>query len=403
MRDVLPEMSHRLETVHLSPLSALAANRLIGGTATMMVGMFFPIFLFEFVGMQSVVYFLVFACIYLFRLPFYILAAKTFHIIGLRVAMAIGTVGWASYYGLVHWLDVGTAWPNLILACAILGLTVLHVFYWAPFHTDFATFSKKGSRGRELGLFFAIKLLLGVAAPVIGGWLIATFAYSAAFLAGVALVLLSLIPLMLIPDVPVKYEFSFVQSIKELFARDERPMTVAMFAHGVESMVAYSVWPVFLFLVLDGAYLSVGIFAALIVIVNVLLQLSVGKLIDAKHLSKKMLRWGADVYALGWLGKAVVSSVGGVFAAATFHGFGGILLQTPWSVLTYQKAADAGHYIDEFTVLREMMLTVGRVTLLLLMALLSVWFPIQIAFVLAALATVFMSIFAKYRVQALAS
>lgn len=58
----------------------------------------------------------------------------------------------------------------------------------------------------------------------------------------------------------------------------------------------------------------------------------------------------------------------------------------------YTRAADAGHYVDEYTVLREMALGIGRAaTLLFLIGLVSlVGFPS--AFLVAALATIVFSV-----------
>ena len=396
-------MTHRFETSHLSPLSSLVSNRLIGYGASTVVGVFLPIFLFEFFGTNATIYFIFLLVLYSLRIPTFVLVAKTFEHIGLKVAMIIGTVAWVIYYGLIAYLDqVGTL-PYVALGLAAVSLTVIVTFYWAPFHTDFATFSKKGKRGREVGIMYAAKFIIGVGGPLLGGWLVSIHSYGLAFLVGIVLVLASIVPLLFVPKVKTKYEFGFLESFKELFSKRERPMFISMFANGAESVVAYAVWPVFLFLVLDGRYLDIGIFTALIVVVNVLLQLFVGKTIDTKKSSKKLLKVGVDLHALGWLAKAFVSSVGGVFAAATFHGFGSIIMRTPLDVMMYEKAADAGHYIDEFTVLREVAISFGRIALLATMVVLSLWFSVQAAFVLAAIASLFISLFSKYKVEELAN
>ncbi len=401
MRHLLPEMAHRFETSHLGALPSLISNRLIGYGASTVVGVFLPIFLFEFFGTNATIYFLFLLVLYSLRIPTFVLAAKTFEHIGLKVAMTIGTIAWAIYYGLIAFLDQVGSWPLVTLGLAAVSLTIIVTFYWAPFHTDFATFSKKGKRGREVSIMAAAKFVIGVGGPLLGGWLISIHSYGLAFLVGIVLVLASLVPLLFIPQVKTKYEFGFFESFKELFSKRERPMLISMFANGAESVVSYAVWPVFLFLVLDGRYLDIGIFTSLIVVINILLQLFVGKAIDTKKSSKKLLKFGVDLYALGWLFKAFVSSVGGVFAAATFHGFGGIVMRTPLDVMMYEKAADAGHYIDEFTVLREVAISFGRVAILSAMVVLSLWFSVQAAFILAAVASLFISLFSRYQVEKL--
>ena len=57
---------------------------------------------------------------------------------------------------------------------------------------------------------------------------------------------------------------------------------------------------------------------------------------------------------------------------------------TPFDTLVYEISADSGHYVDEFTVLREMALTMGRVLVLAIVALLLLFVSLEWTFVIAA-------------------
>ena len=74
------------------------------------------------------------------------------------------------------------------------------------------------------------------------------------------------------------------------------------------------------------------------------------------------------------------------------------MMRTPLDAMMYQKAADSGHYIDEFSVIREIAITFGRVGLILVMALLTLWLPLATAFVLAAVASLAITLFGKFKV-----
>jgi len=66
--------------------------------------------------------------------------------------------------------------------------------------------------------------------------------------------------------------------------------------------------------------------------------------------------------------------------------------------MLHEKAADAGHYIDEFTTMREIGTTIGRAAMmLLLVAIVSIW-SINIAFVAAAAVSLLMSLLGRYKV-----
>ena len=135
-----------------------------------------------------------------------------------------------------------------------------------------------------------------------------------------------------------------------------------------------------------------------IVVISIAFQLLIGRLVD-RGPAKKMLEWGDAFYALAWIGKALVSSVVGVFAASTFHTFGSIFLRTPFSAIYYEKAADSGHYVDEFTVVRETALTIGRVLMSGLLILITLKFSINIAFVVAAIASLGMITLVKVQIE----
>ena len=393
-----PLSSHRFDVRHLGAFPALATHRLIGFTSSTIIGVFFPIFLYEFLGMNLASFFLWFAIGMVLRLPLFVWAAKIFSRTGLRVSIVVGVVMWAVYYFGAYLLNVQPDfYPSVVLFLTFLSLALCHAFYWVPFHVDFATFGKKGRRGRELGVLYALQRLLSVVGPILGGWIIATYSYDAAFVVGIVVALASLVPVMSFPKVHVQYEFGFFESFAKLFSGKYRYLTLSMIALGVESIVAYAMWPVFLFVVFAGDYLDVGIFSSAIVAIGMILQVFMGRLTDRKK-PKALLRFGVDVYSLGWIAKGLVSSVAGVFAASTFHMFGSILMSTPLDAMFYDKAADSGHYVDEFTTIREIALTVGRAGALLAMFALSFAFSISIAFWIAGIASLAITLFAQVKV-----
>ena len=116
-----------------------------------------------------------------------------------------------------------------------------------------------------------------------------------------------------------------------------------------------------------------------------------GKYTD-KFNKKKLLRYGTVLYSLGWLGKTIVQTGWHIFLASTYHSFSAVAMRTPYDTLMYEKAADAGHYVDEYTVLREMSLNIGRVLMILVMFVLFNFFGLNYAFILAAVAALFINL-----------
>jgi len=394
-----PLMHHKFDVRHLGALPELASSRLLGLCAEVIIGVFFPIFLYEFFGLDLQWTLLWFAANYLVRIPVLIVAAKIFSRTGLVASMFIGSGFWMCVYGMAFVLNVAPDFhPWTFLGLLIASSALTNGFYWSPFHVDFAKFSSRKHRGKQLGIFYALQRFVGMAGPIIGGFLIATFSYGAAFGVGIGFICASLIPMAFLPRTNVQYEYGFFQTFKIMFTKKYRYLTMSMMAYGADSAIGYIIWPIFLFIVFDGAYLNIGIFASLLVVVSIVLQLAIGKQIDHRH-KRKMIKFGVDLYALGWFFKAFVSSVGGVFAASTFHTFGTIMMRTPVDVMVYEKAADSGHYIDEFTVIRELSLTFGRFGVVALLAGLSIFAPIWTAFVIAAVIALGISTLTKFTLE----
>ena len=131
-------------------------------------------------------------------------------------------------------------------------------------------------------------------------------------------------------------------------------------------------------------------------IISLALQFLIGVQID-KGRVRKLLKWGTGLYALGWFSKALVDTVVGIFAASTFHSFGSLLLRAPMDTLLYEQAADSGHYVDEYTVIKETALTFGRLGMVVILIGVTAWFSIPAAFVAAAIVSLGINLLARSR------
>lgn len=386
---------HRFSLAHVKPLSALGANRLTHFAAASVLSLFFPIFLYEFFGLSLTAVLVWYAIDFTVKIPMIVIASRLFNKIGLKWGMVIGTLGAIVFNVAGYALDQQLAHPYMWLGVAIFGLMILTSFYWSPFHTDFARFSKKGHRGREISFLMSAERLLSLASPVVGAWLITHFSYQANFLVATVFLVISMIPVLLLPKAPVKYEFGFIETFKRLFDKRWRHVSVSMMSFGGQNAVEIVIWPIFLFTVFKGEYLDIGAFAAIIVVVTLFVQYLVGKFTDRKK-ATQLLEMGTGLYACGWMAKAMVSSVGGVFAATTFHSLGNTLFRIPMDATMYEQAADAGHYIDEYTTIRELSLTIGRAAMFIALIAITYFFSLQAAFVTAALLSLGMTQLIKH-------
>jgi hypothetical protein len=70
-------------------------------------------------------------------------------------------------------------------------------------------------------------------------------------------------------------------------------------------------------------------------------------------------------------------------------------MRTPYSALVYEKSADSGHYVDEYSTLREMYNQAGRIILILMVLVLLNYLSLNFIFLLAAVASLLFNLLPK--------
>ncbi len=351
-----------------------------------LISLFSPIFLYVLSGRIEFVlfYFGLASLLYILILPWW---AKLINFYNLRTLIITGNLLFILYLWLYYYLTKINflAW-SLIIALVVVNVAA-KAFYWIPYHIDFASFVDIHHRGRQLSFLGILIALVGVALPFVSGLIVNYFGFSALFLTAIGVFILSTWPLAKIGKIKEVYSFGYKQTFSKIFSRRHWKTNLAYAADGFQANVGYIVWPVFMFIVLKGAYVKVGLYSALIVLGMVILRYTIGELVD--RLSKdKIIKTGSWLYALGWVFKAAVASGWQIFLAGVYHSFTQILYKTPLDALTYEIAADEEYYIDEFTVLKEMALHLGKLLMVILSIVVVYIAGIKWVFVISALAAI---------------
>ncbi len=382
---------------------AILSTRIILRISTGLLGLFLPIFLFNFFGLQIESVFL----FYFFGYFFYALvvagACQYLNKIGLRHSLRISVFIGAIYYLLLYFLDIGSRslthnfifgnnYLTYLLIATVTMLVIERAFYWVPLNTDMAKFTSNLNRAKELSLLESITLVLGATMPLLAGWILSFYEYDVLFVMAIITYLLSLIPLYYLPKTREKYTWTYKKTWQEFFSKKRRNTMLAYIGDGAEAVVGTIVWPIFIWELLKGDYFEVGFLSSLIVIVTIALQLLVGGYAD-KGGRRKMLHWGSALYAIGWIVKIFIITAFHIFIVSAYHNLMKIFARTPFDALSFEKAADEGHFVDEYTALHEMAINFGK-ALMLLLAIIFVCvfkFSIEWTFILAALASLAMN------------
>jgi len=355
-----------------------------------LIGIFLPIFLYESLGKNFsyvAAYYLIGFLLYTITVAF---GAQFFNKFGFRKALQLGSVWGASFYVIFYFIND----ENLfyLLALSLVAVTLFRNFHWLPYHVDFAKFSDPENRGRQVSLFEATSNIVGVVTPIAAGFVIYKFGFGPLFLMAIFLYLASLIPLITIPKTKEKFTWTYWETWKKVFSKEFRNKTIAFAAEGAESVIGVVIWPIFIFELLKGNYVGVGAISTLVIGITIVLQLLAGKYIDKKFTKEKVLKYGTILYAFGWILKIFIATTFQIFIVDFYHRVVGIFAKTPYVTLTYDLAADEGHYVDEFTVLHEIAINGGKVVMMALVIVIAYYVPFTWTFILAAIASILLNL-----------
>ncbi|MDD4901698.1 MAG: hypothetical protein PHE24_01025 [Patescibacteria group bacterium] len=384
-------------------LVSIYSSRIILSIASSLMGLFLPIFLFEIFDLKlsyTLIYFLIDYAIYC---AFVSLGAKfALNKLGMKAAIIISTV-WGSVYYLIFYfmtganntavsaLGMGHERTLILLGVSIFFMNLHRLLYWVPVHTEMTKFTDRANLTRELSLLEATCIAFNAVVPAFAGWILVAFGYNILFVITIFIFFLSVVPLFSLPRTEEKFSWTYWQTWKEFFSKKRQKTVLAFMGDGAENVVSGIVWPIFIWQILQGNYLTVGAISSAIVLSTIILELFVGKFADSGK-RDKILHWGTFLYALGWFIKIFIDTAFQIFVVSTYHNLARIFTRTPFDAVLYERAADQGHYVDEYTVIHEMALMVGRILIILLMLLLVPVFGIGLTFILAAASTLLMNL-----------
>jgi MFS family permease len=370
---------------------ALYTGKAVVLIASGLIGIFLPVFLYELFDRRFVHVLMFFGISSLVYVPLIALGAQFLNKYGFRKALRTSVFVGALIYTIYFFLNEQNMF--YLIPLSVIALVLYRMLYWLPYHVDFAKFTDPKNRGRQLSSIRATRLIATIILPVVSGFIISYFGFSVLFFIAIILYLISGIPYIMIPRTNEQFSWGYLETWKKFFSNLKHKVMIAYVADGAETTIGLFLWPIFIFELLDGNYLEVGVISSLIIGIAVVLQLVTGKLIDTHKKKDAMLKWGTVFYSVGWIAKIFVVTAFEIFIAGAYHNITKIFTRTPIDTLTYEMSADEGHYVDEFTVLKEMAVHTGRVLMVTLAVVLSFFVSINWIFLLAALSALLLNLF----------
>lgn len=328
--------------------------------AIAMVALFEPVYLFTlgFSVPEILLYFGALYALYVLLVP---IGGRIVAHIGVRRGIVFASVSLIGYY-LSLFAIAHAFW---FVVPAILFYAVQKSLYWPAYHKDFVETSDTVNQGREISFIRSLVLAVNVAGPVIGGFVLAYASFSALFFVVIGLIIASNIPLFLTTTTLPRERFSIRRSWTMLVDSAHRRFTFAYIGFG-EELVEFTIWPLFMFLILEstagmGVYLGAGTF------ISSVLLLFVGKMTDRrKNQTHTFLTFGASLLSFSWLSRILIFSPIPLFiahfAGNTVKSFSFVTLTT----LSYEQARK--EHPLAFGVLFEQSLAFGKAAIAFLLA-----------------------------------
>lgn len=372
---------HYFEYLLKRDVTKLYITVAIRNLAMGMVSIFSPVYLYLYFDGSIPLTLLFFGVMFGLYGVFAVIGGKMTAKIGSTKAMLISSFFYIAYYIALFFIYESPLLPVVALLVAAIGMAL----FWPAFHTDFARFSSQDARGRESSRVNIATLFPTVLSPAIGGLILVTFGFPALFVIVAVLLLASIIPLLYTKEHQEIYTDSYEKAWARIFKKENRKTTIGLFSEGVEILINFYVWPLFLF-TLAISFSEMGGITSFALVASSLFMLYAGRISDTQD-RPWLLNVGAVWTSIAWILKYFVTGTFDALLAQTIYRISRAAARVPFWTFFYEKAAAKGPETDEFIVYREIVVNVGRFFVFSLLALLFFVFPflqLQVIFLGAA-------------------
>ena len=138
---------------------------------------------------------------------------------GFRRSLRVSVLFGALFYIAFYFIDQDN-WKYLI-PLSLFIIVLYRLFYWLPYHVDFAKFTSRKDRGRQVSMLNATRLILGIFIPLIAGFVIMRFGFDVLFVIAIILYFVSGIPYLTIPHTMEKFSWTWKQTWQKFFSKKE--------------------------------------------------------------------------------------------------------------------------------------------------------------------------------------
>ncbi|MBI5457272.1 hypothetical protein HY971_00915 [Candidatus Kaiserbacteria bacterium] len=295
---------------------------------------------------------------------------------GARRTLIVATVVAASSF-----IVLGAAfegfWGGAYIPAALVvfscGLGLYRALYWIPYEIEVeATGGGRRTRFAE----FCIAL-----APLVGGVFVTAMPFGPISLlfAGAILILIAAIPIFYLRDIQERFAWGYRETFGQLVEPANRGIVVGAVLEGISGAGLLLFWPLAIFTITGWSYETLGLILSLTFVIAIL-----GRPLVRRGLRKvnapNSMPMNVVLAFTPWVFRMLVGTPLGVIGVDSYF-----YTTTPRRIgldpLTFEQAADAGSYVDEYTALKEMALTLGRIFICAIGSICALLFSLPVAFI----------------------
>lgn len=312
------------------------------------VGIYVPAFLLThgFSLSRTIVFFVVFHVVSLaFGLAACPVLMGRFGLAGtLRLSFPIQIL----YFVLLNLFPIyGIPWALIAAVGGIANIT-----YWMPLNILLVKHADKEKMGSDLGVFFALPKVFGIAGPIIGAVLVPFVGFWPMFLVSGLALAVSFLPLIGIRKEEILPDFRISRAWSELKKR-----RLLFFLEGLDNVIEESewFWGMFVF-VLIGSLSVPGIVGGLESLGGAVFAMLVGKHADKG--ATRLIPIASVALSVAWIVRFFVHDPVSAYAVSFVSSFLMTSFLVSYFGMMYRKIKGDGE--EEFMILREIPTTLGR-------------------------------------------
>ena len=355
----------------------------IRNLAVGMVSIFAPIYMYEFFHESLPLTLLYFGVMFGLYGMLAVLGGKLLGKIGSTRTMIVSSFFLIAHYISLFFLEYN--YGLIVIPASLITAAIAMAMFWPAFHTDFSRFSSQESRGKESSRVNVAMILPTILSPLIGGAVLTVFGFPVLFTIVAIVLFASALPLFFRAEYDEVYTDNYQRAWGRIFKKRNYKNSIAFMSDGLEMLIHFYVWPIFLFVIAVN-FSEIGGITSFTLVASSIFMLYVGRIADTEDRSW-LLNVGAVMTGMAWILKSFITGVFDALLAQTIYRIARGAATVPFRAFFYEKAASKGAEADEFVIYREIVMNIGRFFFFAILA--GIFFvfpelPIQLMFVIAA-------------------